>query len=347
MTWNETINDLTLCGFLADPVELGQNVYAATPTQGWRAAARELAGRLPGQILPGAGCSWRMGARTDGVLIDHRNRTRIDAARDIQREVMGADNLAWSVGGVARRMLAWAATPQPYPREQERGHAERLYEPGEDIGYHSCAPGWYEEAELWDVSACYATLLRRLPSLRVTVTPQKRLLWHRMGAEERDRWQEVLSAVWDHKTLRNALWGTCLGSYKRQYAYANDGPGACRIIRPVFGPGPFRPAALVVARTAKELCAEESCNISSIYGTIDSVMSPAYNRLPAVWRRVGLECSVKHRGKAHVCARGTWAFWGESSGALLHATIPYQRGSREAIAIERSVVTPTIYPQWL
>lgn len=155
-----------------------------------------------------------------------------------------------------------------------------------------------------------------------------RLRWQRMAPDEAYRWADVLAVCREEKILRNSLWGASLGSVEGKTAYTSSPPkdaqgrrvtcwppGKVRKIAPVFGPGPFRPFALLIARSAAELTSIASEQVGSVYSTVDSVTS-VDGREPKIWGSIGLPYGPKHRGDAVFVTRGCWRIGP-------HPTIPF------------------------
>ena len=72
------------------------------------------------------------------------------------------------------------------------------------------------------------------------------------------------------------------------YTLRNKATGEPKINWHCFGPGPFRPAALLVAEAARGLCRAESAAGGSVYSTVDSV-TLLDDREPRVWREWGIQ----------------------------------------------------------
>ena len=339
MTWLDTLNGLYSAGLITAPEQLDATAWGASAPFGWGAVAREAAASLPGFVMPSTtgGIAWKCGGGPmAGVIVDMAHVRPIAAARDIVRAVIPAadrpSGVPWTYGSCARRLLLFAAEAQPKDKT-----CEQLINPDADIKeymYHDCIPGLYPEAIMWDGGSYFFNLLRRLPSLRVSLgRPRKGggsgvIRFERFTPDECERWADVLTACTEHKVLRNSLWGASLGSLIGRVCYTsaapkdaagkrapNWAPGRVREIYPVFGAGPFRPAALLLARSAAELTQLASEEVGSVYSTVDSVTS-IDGREPAAWGRVGLPYGIKAEGEAHIIGRGCWRI-------AANPTLPY------------------------
>jgi len=325
-------------GFLQTPGEEARHVWAASAPLGWAAAARHMAANLPGTLTPAqgpGGVMWKCGnGPAQGNVIAISKRADIHKARALVASIIPEDErpqgIPWSLGACARRLLVWSAKPQvhDYTLEPLIGAESDMTE----YMYHDCQPGVYPFARMWDCQAYFFALMLRLPSLRVSMSRDRpgrpgALRWDRLKLEERERWGDVLAACRDEKVLRNSLWGASLGSMKKRTAYTSAAPrdaqgkrmewepGRVRETTVVYGAGPFRPAALVLARGAAELCRIAAEEVGSVYSTVDSVTT-IDDREPLVWVSLGLPCAPKYEGPADIVGRGDWRIGP-------HCTMPY------------------------
>jgi hypothetical protein len=292
----------------------------------WWDVARWLSTQGGGLWFPKAdGVTWVCGRRVE-VLLEPKAAAELLEARSICLG-LGAEP-GRSLGGCARGLLAWVG-PSQYA---EKGLWAR-YSP-HLLGYHDCTPGQYEGADLYDVASCYYSLLSRLPSLRVSLGPRG-LVWHAWGRGEEDRWCRVLEAVAGHKRLRNTMWGASIGGTGKIRAFCRGEP----LLRP-SRLGPFRPAGLVVGRTAWELCAEASRSCESVLSNTDSVVALG-GLWPAPWADYGLRVRVLASGDADICHWGSYRVGGQT-------TTLYDEGSRTRIASPRKELThECLYTSWL
>lgn len=343
-----------------------------------------------------SGVSWRFGSLRGGTITDAGGNWERDVlggyvrgewrmgAREILAGLVGKEEAAdvWTVGGAARKLWNWigAGEKHEYPTLPDRAQTENLYpivgtqtvhlpngrtedvSVREQIAYHDCYPGEYEGITMWDVDSYYATMLQRVAegkrlSLRPIYHEEKnRIRWGRWREGERERLIDALGAAWPHKRLRNSLWGVALGSYRYQIAYVAAGEGKARRIMFRPGPGPFRPLALVIARSARDLCHAQALTVNSRYSTVDSV-SVANGCLPRLWQAYGFTVNVKHKGNADFRSYGTWAFWREGSPKppdpaapapeWLHRTEPYKRGRALTRPAGRPDNPGSLYALWL
>lgn len=241
---------------------------------------------LPGQWLPKeGGLTWANGSRRAYLVAPERLRAVIEA--HAVAEGLGLDP-GWSIGSCARAILRWVAEPQfPY-----RGAWGLFADAGTQ--YHLAAPGTYPDADYYDVSSYYYTLMRGLPSLRVVALPGLPLVWGGLTRAERGRWERALLAVRDHKLLRNALWGCSLGSLGGQPFYHQG-------VRKRTGPAPglFVGAGCLVARTAWEMTREAAEEVCAPLSNVDSVIALG-GRYPSIWDRHGFRVVREAEGDAEV-----------------------------------------------
>lgn len=331
MTMSDGLELLVKEGFICNLQQVESDVWAATALRhGWGACAMELARLIPaGQFAPigDSGVRWGMGRNTAGVVVCHDKMPNVKKARLLAREVMGlkfTDSLPWTVGGVGRKMLAWAV-PAQEPLHSIEGLRYNTDEGRGQYQYHDCKPGIYERLTHWDVSAYYYRLYCRAPSPHVTPT-RRGLIWGVLSDDQRGRWQDLLTALGGEgtgaKVTRNALWGAMLGGTRlvrggetkgqerlggMGTSYTSSGtPGKVRLCHYVTPPGPLRPLAVLLARSAAELCSVASEQVDSVYSTVDSVTTRGAER-PRVWDSVGLPYVIKAGPAAgHIVGCGIW-----------------------------------------
>lgn len=335
--WIDAVAVVAASGLLVLSGEVTENIYSGSAPYGWAAVAKELAGCLPGLLMPipSGGVSYKCGGGPlAGVIIDTDTVRPIMKAREVVGSVIPATDrekgIPYTFGACARKLLQWAAEAQSPDATCERLIGEGTEQ--REHMYHDCLPGMYPAAVMYDCSGYFFQLLHRLPSLRVSLGAAKgadpgRIRWQRMTLDERHKWADVLAACSESKVLRNSLWGASLGSKAGRLAYTSAPPkdaqkrplpwpkGKVREVYPSFGPGPFRPAALVLARAAAEMTQLASMEVGSVYSTVDSVTT-IDGRVPEVWGRMGLPFGPKHAGEAHIVSRGVWRIGGSP-------TIPY------------------------
>lgn len=339
--WAAAVRDVHDCGWLSEPYEVARGVWAAQPTaHGWRAAAYELAARLPGQVWPGRrSVSWVCGANgPHGRLLDPGDVPAIREAQDTLADLGLRDEMPWSLGRIARALLTWAVPPERCP-----ANTDHLLE-GIEVGYHDCRPGEYPQAQMWDVHSYYYTLLERAPSPRVQVGRSGSVHWGALTTEERARWRQMLAVVDRQKVLRNSLVGTAMGAKGKRVVFVRDKERPGRALRvPVSLPGgPYRGLGLLIVRTGYELCHAAACETDSIYSTIDSVCFVGQStRGPKAWESLGFECAVKAGGAADIRRRGCWR--------VGHAqTVPYAREYRMPVGVPRPGPPPfLVWKEWL
>lgn len=373
-TWRAAVKDVENCGFIGRVEEIAPCVHVAmTGEHGWGAVASLLADHLPGQLLPlpHGGIGWKCGGHAlAGNIIATDDLDAVLAGRWCVRQLTDAswDSIPWTLGGLARKLLTWAADPgamkykpsayaeellfndehkrrcgklarRPFGRSAD-DDADRLNQ--RDVQYHDCTPGVYSQAYMWDVDSYYWRLLGRLRSLRVQITPRG-LQWLDFTPDERARWKDVLEATREERVLRNSLWGKSLGTYKPMLSYSRGGEVGKPTQTNIPGhPGPFRSAALLVARSGSELCQLQSLAVGSVYSTVDSVTVLDGSR-PRLWESLGFECERKGDGtEAEICHLGSWRVSGNK------ATKPYIKGERDPGPVPPGVPPARLwYKEWL
>lgn len=293
MTPREALTQVEEAG-LTTPTQGDAGDCVALAPSGWQPVALALS-----VLLPGAFC-W---PTKHGVTVSRGPDVLIRMATpDFRQASQGASMLARmligrpvpvNAGVAARHLWEWAARP-----DRPNYHSDMLLlRNGKVPRYHCCLPGKGDFATLHDMKRCYPQLMGRLPSLRPRVGP-KGLFFVPMKPDEAARVRDLLSALDADESLRRYAWGCALGSE----------PGS-KIPLFVNGdkrlhsvpPGPFRTAALLVARSAYELCQQAAIDESAVYANTDCVIVPGCPRQgascpPECWRRAGIASSVKGAG---------------------------------------------------
>lgn len=378
--WARTVAMLECDGFIKNAVEVLPLVYLVDGAEhGWSAVARECADRHGGTHLPlNAGLRYGMGSQLGGLIYDREYWPLVLTAREITRALVGPDELPVTVGGCIKKCLL-NVTPARFPEK----NAERLLiydtcvlaDNGLPYQYHDCLPGKYPNLVQWDCTGFYYQLLCRLPSLKLTVFADG-LHFDPWTPEEAAKWRDLLQAVAGHKTLRNAVYGTSLGTdaasrrnvyHKDTHPFLREWPDELRLKKkrwrytsepnPNFGkvkaspmslgPGPFRPAAQLIARTGYELCCAESHACNSVYSTVDSVTVRPGDK-PHIWLEFGIAHDIARTkagkqvaGAGEIVARGVWKVGPKQ-------TIWYKAGNRQPIpAQRRNLPTHLFTNDWL
>lgn len=368
--------ELDACGFITHTQEVAERVYLAGAPLGWRSAAREAAALLTGRVmpLPGGGMAWYSGAgQAKCTVVDPRNYTKILRSRETIAPLIDVKaRVYWSLGSMARALLAYVGDPMPDEASNERFLTTHPY------GYHTCTPGVYKSTgsrwtraraqrdlfdepvdtlnpnhkpgvRLYDCNGYYYQLFRRLETLRVSVSREGEITKFRMYPDDTARWKEVLAIVEEDKPLRNTIAGASVGSRSSFLSYTSAKPtkpeqlagwydGAVREIWTPGKLGPFRGAGLLIVATGAELCYRESLHVSSVYSTIDSVAT--VEGVPSVWASYGLPVGVKAQGAGEICHIGSYRI-----GPRL--TKCYGSGEREWIQTAPREVPDTFAKQWL
>lgn len=319
--------DLEDAGWLVGVREVDADCVLARPTINWGLVAREASLLSGGQWwLSSEGVTWMEGRRVSW-LIHPDALPPVHQARTLLRQ-MGL-TCGWSVGSAARALLRFCFDGGVY----ESG-VERLMS-GLPFGYCEVAPGRLRQAFLFDVESCYFSLLSRLPAVRISLLRDGSILFHRHTDDEWAKWRDVLAVVRNYKLLRNAIVGCALGRSGATPCFVR---GERREIRGERGA--LRGAALLVVRTAYELCALAARESDAVYAHVDCVITPC-GVAPSVWRSKGLEVRLQASGEADVRARGIYRVGGK-------ATKWYAAGSRFVQREERPALPPEMFSnQWL
>ncbi len=273
-----------------------------------------------------AGLSWVNGSQRWYCCHEGALPTLFEA-----RAVCGALGLVpgWSLGSCATALLRYVGpgdcapwTPRPL----------RL---GCPWAYLRCRPGTCDDATLYDVTAYYYSLARRLPCLRAYPGLDGCLRWGGWQKGEEGRWRAVIDAVGPAKGLRNALVGCAVGSPAGRPCYFR---GALRRVK--LPPGPFGTAFLLVVRSGAELTWRAARESEALWAHTDAVLCPRGNA-PAAWGAAGLEVRAVARGEAEVCSLTVYR-------CGLKCTRWYKAGSRVQVP-EPEPAVPLVWwhRQWL
>lgn len=297
------------------------------PSDGWDAFACRMSTGQGGLWFPSeAGCTWALGSRAYRVQEPAYARLVLDC-QDVARS-LGLEP-GYTVGACALALLKYIGPPS-YPYKGLIACYGDRY-----CNYQDVTPGEHEWALKVDVRSCYASLWRRLPSLRPIWEPG-RITWGAQDDGEAERRARVDQAVADRKVLRNSLVGCALGATAPRVSYHR---GQRKMVKGRMGP--FRPAGLLVMRTAYELCRIASHQADSIHTNTDHIVT-ATGSYPTVWGDVGLVVDDSTEGPAEVCSLvsarvGRWE------------THYYTRGSRYKLPEAKEAVDdgrPAIW-RWL
>lgn len=315
-------------GLVGPCEEIAYGVWLADKTgHGWSTLAREASLYLRGTVQPQiarGGMIWQMGSITGGRIICTDNLPMIRKAQSFCDSLIGTmpeEEIPWSIGGAANRVLRWVTPPQKWVPQY--GRTLMFDQMGErDFQYHDCIPGHYEYVYQWDAKAYYWQFLNRLESLYVhpTFQPQRPIIYGVMTDNAKAKWRDAIALMEPGKdgnfgSFYKSFWGTMLGSNpnKPQIIYCRG-----KKQKPFFRAGVLRPAAMLIARVGHELCHLAAKEMDSVYSTVDSVTSFSPER-PLTWANQGLPCRCKYEGDAHIKGRGNWRIGP-------HATKPYSTG---------------------
>jgi hypothetical protein len=356
LSFGQALSQVERMGYLKNVCQIDAKAYVATEAPySWQAAARALAGELPGMVrcsIGRGGLSWINGNTKDdpapqGVVLTPSDVTAVEISRAVVSSLYTQTQAKslWTVGACARDILRWVAVPQPYEPTAERIMA------GIPYGFHNCVPGRYERLVQYDVKAYYYTTLQRLPSIRCTVGPSG-LSFQRLQADEQARWKDALTAVGETKPLRNTIAGVMAGSLRPGIAFTSaeprkirgqwpkgydpDGVHKVRRVTPPGQPGPFRPAGLLLVHIGYVLCRKECLTSGGIYGTIDSVTTEG--AAPTVFNRYGYDVEIACDGPADICHRGCYQIGKKK-------TLWYAMGHRDTIPVPVPPAPPVDYAE--
>ncbi len=297
----------------------------------WASLAWQLSQILGGQFWPGEnGCTWSNGPYAIWMT-SAKKEEDIKRARAILHKITGIEDLPCSVAGCARTLLGWVGVRQPRPKS-----CEQLLT-GIKHHYQHCTPKTSTRATLFDVKACHATLLSRMPSPLISICNGK-ILFRPLPREVRQRWIDATNGMYEHKGLRNAFIGNMMGAGSGKnklvfYSHGNRSPG------PHFS-GVLRPAGLLVVRTAYELCAEVVAESRAIYSNQDCVITEDGLHDSNAWSRAGLRVELRAEGESEICSVGVYRV-GQKQ------TKWYEAGSRTQHPSRALTVNGPTYGMWL
>lgn len=296
---------------------------------GWPGLSQLLSLELGGQFWKGSRSSTWLYGKESHWLISPKSLQGVESARRIVTELTGDDNPPWSESACARRLLGWLGVRQTFWRDAE------IFKEGAAWHYQRCHPnvgrGSLPYGYLWDIESCYHSLFERMPSPWVTADFGQ-VAWCPLRSEEEDRWRKILRAIKPHKTLRNALFGCCYGGRGLSYSKGKGRLGADRA-------GPLRGGALLVIRTAFELCALAAESSGAVYSNADCVIS-ADPYPPGVWIDAGLKVRLQAEGDSEICSVGSYRVGDR-------ATRNYWKGHREGEAFASLRVDAPRFSRWV
>ena len=243
--------------------------------------------RGKGQWLIAGGNIFQNLRNAGGWLINWRDYGAIHDAREVCRSITGEAH-GWSVASNARAVWTWALPPG-----DEKPHREKILE-GAGIGYHECAPGVYPDFWNVDMSGCYWELLKRLPSRRFMQLSPSRYVRIAETRQEKKRLALVFERLQNEKLMRNSIWGSCLGKYRRGTFFCG---GVEEESGTYFGTHPT--AAYFVGRMAWELTVMACHEGDAVYAQTDGVIMHK-DRAPHVWDFYGMPYKVAGFGTADV-----------------------------------------------
>ncbi len=291
----------------------------------WKALAFELSLVLQGNFWWGSGITWCNGPYTI-YLNDSRKEGELWEARAIAERLTSLDNLPFSVAGLGRKMIEWVGiTDKSSSGEMLRRHTI--------WNYQNCTPRRLPWARYYDMKSCYGTLLRRLPSPLYDARADGRIAFRGLPPAQRQRWRAMTEAVLSHKGLRNSIIGSMAGPSPDSEGifFYNGGQK-----RP--GPkmeAPLRGCALLIARTAYELCAEaveetRKEGHDTPHANVDGIITTD-GFAPRIWQRLGMKVELRAEGESDIKAVGVYRVGKckpDCKPKCEHASLPYKQGER-------------------
>ncbi len=290
---------------------------------GWAELAATLSLNLPGQFWVGSNSiSWVNGGKPTMYLAPVQRVEGIREARQVCKKLTNEydDKIPCSISGCARKMLEWVAIRQQTARSLDFISNQDTW------AYQHCDPKEVPQGYFWDMTSCYFSLLRRAPSPKVLFMGDK-LVWCEITKDERARWGKMLEVAAPHKGIRNSFIGQMYAgndglffssgrpnkNYSKQENYLRD-PNSGTIYQTGTHldaqaglkdeqaklrqkPGPLRPLACLIVRSAYELCAMAAKEQKAFYANTDGIISEVPHS-PLVWGRYGVKSSLKGRPNA-------------------------------------------------
>ncbi len=155
-------------------------------------------------------------------------------------------------------------------------------------------PGNYGEMSIYDISACYFTLLSSLISPVIGEETDGTLSPARLRRDKQVIWGGVVETLRENKELRNKLFGVCFGKrYPETTAtYWKNGKQQRR----KMPRSPASNAAGLVYHLAADVMWQATIETGSPYTCVDCVMS---QKPPQIWEEYGLAYKVKNHGKTN------------------------------------------------
>lgn len=280
-----------------------ENFYEVETMDGWAPLAFRLTAPPEARGLDARGLAYVGGPGITLMrgphatwLVHPRAVPEIMAMRHLVSQITGRDDVPYSIGGCARRLLKWISIPQPDCT------AGTPFGVGHTWQYQHLQPGRLDHARLFDVRSCYFSILQRMPSPHVG-TLRGRPEFHPLRSSDLEEWRKLLGILQHHKSLRNVLVGCMAGGGKR-FCYHAGHPR--RWPTPM---GPLRPAALLVVRTAYERCALACEEAEAVYSNVDNVIT-THHLPPRAWGDVGLAVRLEAEGDADVREIGVYRVGG-------------------------------------
>ena len=311
----------------------------------WGDLACMLSLNLPGQFWVGSNGITHVNGSIVTYLAPYERLAGIKEAMVLCHECTGLapEKIPCSNAGVARKMLEWCNVQQRERRALDGLGAQQHWQ------FQRCEPQDIDQAYLWDITSCYFSLLQRAPSARVILLRGK-LHWCPMSKEERFRWERMLRYAAPHKGVRNSFIGQMYAAGNGEFysdgrsnlnhehidkvrarqdikdagweAFHLDDIHA-KVEKPAT-PGPLRPLASLIVRSAYELCALAYEETRAVYANTDCVIT-RQDASPAIWRKYGLTVALKGSGPTEVNCIG---FYKVGSKRTEHFKNAEKRGTK-------------------
>lgn len=324
----------------------------------WTDLAYLLSEVFPGQFWVGSNSiSWVNGGKPSLYFAPLGRLEGIIEARGICARLTGLpdEKIPCSSAGVARKMLEWVNIRQMTARALDFIGAKDSWQ------YQHCDPIDLPNAYLWDIQSCYFSLLQRAYSPKV-IWLNGRLHWCPISTEEHDRWDKMLLAAAPHKGIRNSFIGLMYA--QSDGLFYSDGKSnqnqdkALEYLRASDGvtlyqtgnhldhrlsprkiderqkpeekqakPGPLRPLASLIVRTAYELCGIARYEEKAFYANTDCVITTNPHS-PDCWKRYGLKVALKGQGPTSIYTVGYYVCGEYETKHVTNAKEKIRQGKR-------------------
>lgn len=287
-------------GICANPHRVADRLITTSPVGSWAQLALHLSLNQPGQFWVGSTGLCHVVSRHLCWISEPDMVAPIQDARKIATYLTKDENIGYSCASASRACLRWTGLSQPW-RTMDHLQAHALW------AYQYCEPKHLPQGYLHDITSCYYSLMCRAPSPYVQILDGE-LDFPEPEQKEFSKWKDMLSAIGQHKSMRNSLVGQMysagLGTY--YYGGKSNAPatpqeeGSRNRKAP---PGLLRPLASMVIRAGYELCCLAREEEKGFYANTDCVISSS-PLSPPVWNKYGMRVKLKASGPSDICAVG-------------------------------------------